>query len=164
MVGVGDRAPDFTLQGVDDFRITEFSLREELLRSNFVVLSFYVYDFSPVCTEQVCELSNLDVFEMVDDVTMWGLAPDGPYAHKEFIDEHGIDFPLLCDTAGRVAEDYDVLYEEIDGFERVPKRSLFLIDSDQRVRVRWVAEDNWDEWSNEPFRDIKDTIEDIRPE
>jgi len=162
MVEVGDTAPDFTLQGVDGFRIEEFSLSEQLRRSEFVVLSFYVYDFSPVCTKQMCELSNLDIFEMVEDVTMWGLAPDGPYAHKEFIDEHGIDFPLLCDTAQRVAEAYDVLYEEFDGFERVPKRSLFLIDGDRTVRVRWVTADNWDEWSNEPFREIKATIEESR--
>lgn len=162
MVEVGETAPDFTLQGVDDFRIREFDLSERLRREDFVVLSFYVYDFSPVCTEQVCELENLDIFEMVDDITMWGIAPDGPYAHKQFIDEHGISFPLLCDTAQRVAEEYDVLYEEVDGFERVTRRSLFLVDGDREVRVRWVAQDNWDEWSNEPFREIKRTIDDIR--
>lgn len=162
MVEVGETAPDFTLQGVDDFRITSFSLSDQLRTAEFVVLSFYVYDFSPVCTEQLCELTNLDVFEMVDDITLWGVAPDGPYAHKRFIDEHDIRFPLLCDTAQRVAADYDVLYEDYEGFERVPKRSLFLIDGDREVRVRWVAEDNWDEWSNAPFRDITATIEEIR--
>jgi len=162
MVAVGETAPDFTLQGGDGFRVETFNLSEQLRRSGFVVLSFYVYDFSPVCTEQMCELSNLDVLEMVDDVTLWGLAPDGPYAHKEFIDEHGIEFPLLCDTAGRVAEAYDVLYEEFDGFERVPERSLLLVDGDRRVRVRWVADDNWEEWTNEPLRETKAEIEEIR--
>ncbi len=117
-MAVGETAPDFTLQGVDGFRI--------------------------------------------ETVTLWGLAPDGPYAHKEFIDEHGIEFPLLCDTAGRVAEAYDILYEEFDGFERVPERSLFLVDGDRRVRVRWVADDNWEEWTDEPLREIKAEIEAIR--
>lgn len=51
MVGVGETAPDFTLQGVDGFRITSFTLSERLRRDEFVVLSFYVYDFSPVCTD-----------------------------------------------------------------------------------------------------------------
>lgn len=162
MVAVGDRAPDFTLQGVDGFRITSFSLSEELRDAEFVVLSFYVYDFSPVCTTQVCELNGLGVFEMLDDVTLWGIAPDGPYAHKAFIDEHDISFPLLCDTAQRVAEDYDVLHAEKDGFERVPERALFLVDADRRVQVRWVADDNWDEWTNEPFREIKSRIDELR--
>lgn len=162
MVEAGDRAPDFTLQGVDSFRITEFSLADQLRQTEFVILSFYVYDFSPVCTDQVCELTNLDLFEMVDDVTLWGIAPDGPYAHKAFIDEHSIQFPLLSDTAQQVAEAYEVLHDEKDGFERVPKRSLFLIDADRTVQIRWEAGDNWDEWSNEPFRDILHRIETIR--
>jgi peroxiredoxin len=158
MVEEGDTAPDFTLQGVDDFRITEFTLSEQLRRSDFVILSFYVFDFSPVCTTQVCELRDVDLFEMVDGVTIWGLAPDGPYAHEAFIDSEDLSFPLLCDTAQRVAETYDVLWTEKDGFERVPKRALFLVDSDRTVRYRWVAEDNWDEWTNEPFREMKATI------
>lgn len=137
-------------------------MSEQLRRDEFVVLSFYIYDFSPVCTDQMCELANVDIFEMLDDVTLWGLAPDGPYAHKAFIDDQDISCPLLCDTAQRVAEAYDVLHEEKDGFERVPKRSLFLIDSDRRVRVRWVAEDNWDEWSSDPIREIKATIDEHR--
>jgi peroxiredoxin len=161
MVQVGDSAPNFTLQGVDDFRITEFSLSDELNQSDYVILSFYVYDFSPVCTTQVCELTNLDMFEMVDDVAMWGVAPDGPYAHKQFIDEYDIAFPLLSDTAQRVAEAYDVLWEQKDGFERVPKRSLFLIDDGLTVRYRWLAGDNWDDWDNEPFRDMLDVIREI---
>jgi peroxiredoxin len=162
MVEVGDTAPDFTLQGVDDFRITSFALSEQLRQTEFVVLSFYVYDFLPVCTSQLCELSDLDIFEMLDDVTLWGIASDGPYAHKAFIDEQDIACPLLCDTAQRVAEAYDVLDEEKDGFDRVIERSMFLVDSDRRVQVRWVAADNWDEWSDEPIREIKTTVEELR--
>jgi peroxiredoxin len=113
---------DFSLRGVDSFRIGTFSPSDQPRRNDFVVLSCYAYDFSPVCTEQVCELHNLDVFGMVDDATLWGLAPDGPYAHKEFIDEHDIEFPLLCDTAGRVAGAY-VLYEGIRRLE-LPERRL----------------------------------------
>jgi peroxiredoxin len=161
-VDVGDRAPDFTLQSVDGCRIESFTLSDSLRPREFVVLNFYVDDFSPVCTTQLCELSDLDVFGVLDGVRTWGIAPDGPYAHKEFIDEHGIDFPLLCDTAQRVAEAYDVLREEKDGFERVPERSMVLVDGDRRVRYRWVAGDNWDEWTDEPYREIKRTIEGIR--
>lgn len=162
MVEVGETAPDFTLKGVDTFRIRSFTLSDQLLENEFVVLSFYVYDFSPVCTEQMCELDSLDIFEMYDEVEAWGLGTDGPYSHKEFIDEYDISLPLLCDSAGRVAEAYDVLHDEYDGFERVPHRSLFLIDDDRRVLAQWVAEDNHDEWSTEPLREIKTTIEELR--
>jgi hypothetical protein len=63
---------DFSLRGVDSFRIGTFSPSDQPRRNDFVVLSCYAYDFSPVCTEQVCELHNLDVFGMVDDATLWG--------------------------------------------------------------------------------------------
>lgn len=128
MVDVGDTAPDFTLQGVDRWRIESFTLGDAIEDGGFAVLSFYVYDFSPVCTTQLCELDGMDLFELEEGVRLFGIAPDGPYAHKEFIDEHDISYPLLCDTAERVAEAYDVLHEEKDGFERVPKRSMFLVD------------------------------------
>jgi peroxiredoxin len=161
MVEVGETAPDFTLQGVDSWRIETFTLSEYLQDGGFVVLTFYVYDFSPVCTEQMCELDNMDIFETFEGVRLLGVAPDGPFAHKEFIDQHDISFPLLCDTAERVAEDYGVLYEELDGFERVPQRSMFLLDGDRRVREKWVTEDNWDDWTNEPLRRVKATIENL---
>jgi len=30
------------------------------------------------------------------------------------------------------------------------------------VRVRWVAEGNWDEWTDDPFREIKAEVQKIR--
>lgn len=65
----------------------------------------------------------------------------------------------MSDAAQRVAQAYDVLHEEKDGFERVPKRSLFLTDVERTVQVRWEAGDNWDGWSTEPFREILDRID-----
>ena len=162
MVEVGDTAPDFTLKGVDDWRIDTFSLSDHTDDGEFVVLNFYVFDFSPVCTTQLCDLRDMETFEMIDDVAVWGIAPDGPYAHKAFVDEYDISCPLLCDTAEEVAEAYDVLYEEYDGFERVPKRLLFLVDDQRRVQFRWVADDNWDDWSNTPLHEIKNRIDELR--
>jgi len=106
----------------------------------------------------VCELRNVDLFEMVDGVSIWGLAPVGPYAYEAFIDCEDLSFPLSRDTAQRVAETYDGLWTGKDGFERVPERALFLVDSDPTVRYRWVAEDNWELWTNERFREMEATI------
>jgi len=164
MVEVGDTAPDFTLKGVDDWRIETFTLSDHTGDGEFVVLNFYVFDFSPVCTSQMCELRDMDIFEMLEDIRLWGIAPDGPWAHKAFIDEHDIAFPLLCDTTEEVAETYGVLYEEYDGFERVPKRSVFLIDDQRQVQYRWVADDNWDDWRNAPINEVKNRIDELRTE
>jgi len=162
MVEVDETAPEFTLRGVDRWRIRSFTLGEVLRDAEFVVLSFYVYDFSPVCTTQLCELDGLDLFELEEGVRLFGVAPDGPYAQREFIDEHDLSYPLLCDTAERVAEAYGVLHEEKDGFERVPKRSMFPVDDDRTVQLRWVAGENEADWSGEPLRLVKNRVDELR--
>lgn len=147
---MNDTAPDFTLKGVDDFRIGTFRLSDSLDDGVFLILNFSVFDFSPVCTTQMWELSDIPALEMLDGVEIWGIAPDGPYAHKAHIDEYDSSVPLLCDTTEEVAEAYDVLYQVYDGCKRVPKRSMFLLDDERRVQLRWVADDNWDDWENAP--------------
>ena len=79
-----------------------------------------------------------------DDVNVVAISGDGPYAHQQFIADHQIGYPLLCDTAEEIAEEFGVIHEEKGGLRRVPQRSLFLIDEDRRIRWKWVADDNWD--------------------
>lgn len=38
-----------------------------------------------------------------------------------------------------MSEAYDVLYEELNGHKRVSKRAVFVIDADQSIRYRWIA-------------------------
>ncbi|MFB6359698.1 MAG: redoxin domain-containing protein [Halobacteriales archaeon] len=78
------------------------------------------------------------------------------------MDEHGIEFPLLRDPVQQVAEAYSVLHEEMDGSERVRKRSLFLIDANRTGQVRWVPDDYWVEWINGPLREMLDRIDERR--
>lgn len=144
MVEVGDTAPNFTLRGVYRDEIEEYTL-SEYTRNGPVLLGVYVYDFSPMCTTQMCQLSDMDWFKYKKDLSIFGIATDGPYSHMEFAKREGIDYPLLCDTNGAVLQQYGVLNEEVDGIKNVPQRSLFLIDEEQRIAYRWVADENWDE-------------------
>lgn len=161
MVEVGDTAPEFALQGVEDGDISEYSL-DSHTADGLVVLAFYVFDFSPVCTPQICDLNDVDLLQFTDDISLFGLSSDGPYAHMRFQEERSISFPLLCDTAQEVGEAYGVLNRQKDGFKRVHQRSLFLLDEDRRVQYRWVAEDNWDDWYIQPVADLKARIDDLR--
>lgn len=144
MVEVGDAAPDFTLRGVHGGEITDYTL-SEYTRNGPVMLGVYVYDFSPVCTAQMCQLSDMDWFKYKKDLSIFGIATDGPYSHMEFAEQEEIGYPLLCDTNGAVLKQYGVLNEEIDGLKNVPQRALFLINEEQRIAYRWVADDNWEE-------------------
>ena len=49
MLAEGETAPDFTLPGTDGDSITEYSLTESV-ETGAVVLVFYPFDFSGVCT------------------------------------------------------------------------------------------------------------------
>ena len=97
-----------------------------------------------------------------DDVNVVGISGDGPYAHQQFIEDNKIGYPLLCDTAEEIIEELDVLYEEKDGLQRVPQRSIFLIDEDQRIRWKWIAEDNWDEWTSGPIGELNNMVSQLR--
>lgn len=162
MLAIGDVVPDFTLEGVDENGDIETYRLSELTDDAVAVLNVYVYDFSPVCTEQVCDISELEWLSINDDVNVVGISGDGPYAHQQFIADNRIGYPLLCDTAEEIIEALGVLHEEKDGLRRVPQRSMFLVDSDRRLRWKWIAEDNWDAWDSGPIEALNDTIAGLR--
>lgn len=157
MVDIGDPAPDFVLQGVKDGEIREFSL-DSLTNDAALVMGVYVYDYSPVCRDQMCDIADLNWLNMSDDVNVVGISGDGPYSHMQFMNDTPITYPLLCDTSKEVVKSYGVLHREKDGFMDVPKRSVFLIGPDKRIRYRWVAEDNWDTWTGEPIQAVRQEI------
>lgn len=162
MVGKGDLAPRFELRGVSrDGEIQSYSL-DGLIDDSALILSVYVYDFSPVCSTQMCDTSQLEWMTLRDDVTVVGLSGDSPYSHRRFADEYDISYPLLSDTDRSVCASYRVLHEEKDGVKAVPQRSLFLIGPDQQIKYKWEAEDNWDTWTNDPLDRIKSRLEGIK--
>lgn len=160
MVDVGDPAPEFALQGVEGDEIREFSLGA-LTEDTALVLGFYVYDFSPVCEIMMCDIGDLSWLALQEDINVVGVSGDGPYSHMQFIQQHSISYPLLCDTAQEVTHQYGVLNEEVNGFKEVPQRSIFLIGPDQRVHYKWVAEDNRNNWTGEPIEKVRAEFEDL---
>jgi thioredoxin-dependent peroxiredoxin len=123
-VGVGDRAPDFSLPATGG---EVCSL--EGLRGSPVVLVFYPGDNTPVCTTQL-KSYNADIDDFTDlGATMLGISPQGVESHEAFSDAHGFDFPLLADTDKAVGEAYGVLGPL--GFYR---RSIFVVDGEGIIR------------------------------
>jgi peroxiredoxin len=142
MLSQGDEAPDFELLGADGDGIEEYRLTDQLSEGP-VVLAFYPQDFSPACTEELCTLHEGDYFSFVPGVDIFGISTDGVYSHQEFVAQHDIGFPLLSDGDGHVADAYGARYQnphEAFG-ARVTKRSLFIVDGDQRLRYVWRTDD-----------------------
>jgi peroxiredoxin len=142
MLSEGKRAPDFTLPGTapdEEEGPVEYSLADALADGP-VLVNFYLFDFHPACTANMCDLQELAWFDLDEDLTVFGVSTDRAFSHDAFADEEELRFPLLSDSDGSVAEAFGVLYDEFRGHNRISKRSVFLIDADGEVRYTWVAE------------------------
>lgn len=157
MVGTGETAPDFTLPGTQGDEIQEFTL-SDFANSRPTMLVFYVHDFSPVCTEQMCEVNDMEMLTFNDEIAVLGISTDGPYSHQEFIKQNNISYPLLVDDDKLVYEEFGMI-EQTENSKRQTKRGIVLIDTDRTVRYRWVAEDNWVDWDNSLLHKAYDVAE-----
>ena len=130
-VSVGDTAPDFTLKNQHG---QEVSLSG--LRGKPVVLVFFPFAFSGICTGELCEIrDNLNVFTD-DGATVLAISCDHFFSNRAFADRDGYTFDILSDfwPHGAVSQSYGV-FEESAG---APRRGAFLIDADGIVR--WSVE------------------------
>jgi len=131
----GDTAPDFELRGFSGGSTTTYRLSDYTDAGEWVVLTFYAFDFNPICTAGACSLRDAEFLQFEEDLAILGVSGDGTYAHQQFAEEYGMNYPLLSDTSKRVGEKYDVLLDSYEGMEEVHQRSLFLIDPDRTVRL-----------------------------
>lgn len=69
------------------------------------------------------------------------IAVTASFSQMAFAEQLGIDFPLLSDWEGTVAEAYGVRYHMWKGHRGLAKRSLFVVDQTGTITYRWVSED-----------------------
>jgi peroxiredoxin len=131
-VNVGEEAPDFTLKDQHGQHVTLSALRG----NKAVVLVFYPFAFSSVCTSELCALrDDLPTFHN-DDVALLAVSCDPMYALRVFADRDRLTYPLLSDfwPHGAVTRAYGV-FDEGRG---CPLRGTFVIDT--AGMVRWKVE------------------------
>jgi len=128
-VGVGDKAPDFTLPGTGD---RSYSLGD--FAGKPLVLVFYPGDDTPVCVKQLNAYNDgLAQFAELD-AQIVGISAQSVASKEAFSGKHGFDFPLLADTDKVVAGAYGTL-----GPIGFPRRSVFIIDADGVIRYAHKA-------------------------
>ena len=89
----GQPAPDFTLRDQHGQDVSLASFRGE----KAVVVMFYPYAFSRVCTGELCAVrDSLPTFES-DDVQVLALSCDPVFSLRAFAEQDGLTFPLLSD-------------------------------------------------------------------
>lgn len=151
-VAVGDTAPPFSLPGYHDGSIRQFSLSEAVGEGKRVLLVFYPGDFTPVCSEQLCEHDDADWYTYRQDLQVFAISRDSVFCHRAFARKNNIECPLLSDVPGEVCDAYGVLGEEPDWGGQIPQRSVFVVGGDMTISYAWRAEDNWTKPSENPVK------------
>ena len=122
----GDLAPDFTLPDQDG---TDRKL-SALLEAGPVVLFFYPGAMTSGCTAQSCHFRDLAKEFEEAGAQRVGISMDDVAKQKQFAELNGFDYPLLSDTGGDVAEQYDVRRR----FGPIPvKRHTFVIGAGREI-------------------------------
>ncbi|HVH94638.1 MAG TPA: peroxiredoxin [Nocardioidaceae bacterium] len=125
---IGTPAPDFTLRDQHGQSIQLSSYRA----GKAVVVMFYPFAFSSVCTGELCEVrDSLPSFES-DAVQVLAISCDPVYALRVFAERDGLTFPLLSDfwPHGATARAYGVFNED----RGCAERSTYVVDREGLVR------------------------------
>ncbi|MFF5715469.1 peroxiredoxin [Streptomyces buecherae] len=127
-VEVGAQAPDFALRTQHGEQVTLSEFRGE----RNVVLLFYPFAFTGVCTGELRALRDELPTFVNDDVQLLAVSNDSPFSLRVFAEQEGLEFPLLSDfwPHGEASRAYGVFDEE----KGCAVRGTFVIDKEGVVR------------------------------
>lgn len=120
---VGTVAPDFSTRNQHGVDVTLSGLRGDP-----VVIIFFPWAFSGICTSELCELrDNLDQF-IGADATVLAVATDAMFSLRVFAEQQNLTFDLLTDhwPHGAIARAYGVFDDQAG----CALRGTFVLDAD----------------------------------
>jgi alkyl hydroperoxide reductase subunit AhpC len=138
------------------------TFRPHSLRESFgtrgAVLVFGGFVFSAIALNWWARYEQYGWHEF-DDVPVYGVYRDGPYAVNEFLRRRSVPFGFFSDVDGDVASAYGLLVERHGmAGTQTAMRAIFVIDSNGSVVHTW----NTDEWIYPvPTRQLQQHIESL---
>ncbi|HWX21022.1 MAG TPA: peroxiredoxin [Candidatus Binatia bacterium] len=125
MPKAGDKAP--LIEGKDqDGKTWKLA---SVVGKKVVLLYFYPKDDTPGCTKEACGFRDRIDDLKKDKVEVIGVSFDSPESHQKFISKYNLNFPLLADTDGKIADAYGV---RMAG-RPMARRVSFLIGTDGKI-------------------------------
>jgi alkyl hydroperoxide reductase subunit AhpC len=131
---VGNTAPDFKAQAIDNGDIVDVSLND--YKGKWKVLFFYPLDFTFVCPTEIIAYSDAVEKFKERNTEVIACSVDSVFSHLAWTQQDRADgglgevnFPILSDMSKKIAQDYDVLNEE-----GVALRGLFIIDDNNVIQ------------------------------
>ncbi|QGV80818.1 peroxiredoxin [Streptomyces ficellus] len=127
-VQAGTKAPDFELKDNHGRTVSLADFRGE----KNVVLLFYPFAFTGVCTGELCALRDELPTFVNDDTQLLAVSNDSIHTLRVFAEQEGLEYPLLSDfwPHGEVSRAYGVFDEE----KGCAVRGTFIIDKEGVVR------------------------------
>lgn len=123
---VGDLVDEFELEDASGAPVR----LSELLGGGSVVLFFYPVASSKGCTAEACHFRDLAGELAARGARAVGISTDSVADQRRFDEQHGLGFPLLSDSSGKVARAFGVKRR----FGPLPvRRATFVIGPDRRV-------------------------------
>ncbi len=98
-INVGDNAPDFELEDQNGKKVRLSQYKGE----KNVLLAFFPFAFSPVCTNELGELKEKEDLVLKLDTQILASSVDSTWSEKAFAKELGVKFPILGDFKKQVA-------------------------------------------------------------
>jgi peroxiredoxin len=125
-LSVGDVAPEFSLPDQDKQIV---SLAD--LRGTPVLVVFYPFAFSGLCTGELCQLRDELAVYTDAGVEVLAVSTDPVFSLKAFREKEGFDFPLLSDfwPHGATAQAYGAFNDKAG----MALRATFLLDPAGRI-------------------------------
>lgn len=135
---VGKYAPEFKAKAVFGNEIKDVSLSD--YAGKHVVLFFYPLDFTFVCPTEMHAFQEKHAEFKKRGVQLLACSVDSEFSHMAWLNTpksqggiNGIEYGIIADLGGQIAQDYDVLSED-----NVAYRAVFLIDDKGMVRHQLV--------------------------
>ena len=121
----GDKAPliEGTNQDGKTWKLAD------VVGKKVVLLYFYPKDDTPGCTKEACGLRDRIADLKKANVEVIGVSFDSADSHQKFIAKYNLNFPLLADTDGKIADAYGVRMQGRD----MARRVSFLIGLDGKI-------------------------------
>jgi peroxiredoxin len=130
-IAVGAEAPDFELRdnNAQTHRLSSYRGDKN------VVLVFYPFAFTGVCTGEMCAIRDDIASLQNDDTQVFAISCDTVASLRVFAEREGLTYPLLSDfwPHGGVAKAYGVFNESLGAADR----GTFVID--KSGIIRWTV-------------------------
>lgn len=97
-IQVGQQLSPFKLKNQDGNPLN----LTDLLGKSILVLFFYPWDFTKVCTAEACGFRDRESDFSALGAQVVGISSNGVKSHHDFAKAHRLNYPLLTDTNGKI--------------------------------------------------------------